>query len=175
MLKLTQKPFQLNMLKKNRLNQNLRISARQGAKPGFSLIELLIVISLIGALTLLGMPLFRDFIDYSSLKNDAWLLLSDLRSYRQLAIIEHFDYAFVFDVNSDSYSIEKRDSANGALLETIANRSINNDIVQAIDTTFKPKGQAEPAATINIQGKNPSEQMTITVFSTTGLSKMTGP
>jgi prepilin-type N-terminal cleavage/methylation domain-containing protein len=163
------------MLKKFLGNRILANFGSSLAKPGFSLIELLIVISLIGVLTLLGMPLFSDFIEFSSLKNDAWLVLSDLRSYRQLAIIEHFDYYFDFDVNSDSYIIEKRDSGTGALIETVATRSINNDLAQAIDTTFKPKGQADPAATISIQGKNPSDQITITVFSTTGLAKMTGP
>lgn len=142
---------------------------------GFSLIELLIVISIIGILSLLGIPLFKDFVQFSALKNDAWKLVSDLRSYRQLAVIEHRNYRFVFDLNSDSYKIEHRDSGTNVLIATIATRTLSNDITQAVDTTFKPKGQADPAATILIKGENSADTVTITVFATTGLSKMTGP
>ncbi|MFH1063202.1 MAG: prepilin-type N-terminal cleavage/methylation domain-containing protein [Candidatus Omnitrophota bacterium] len=142
---------------------------------GFSLIELLIVISIIGVMSLLGIPLFKDYVQFSALKSDAWKVVSDFRSYRQLAIIEHCNYRFVFDLNSDSYKIEQRDSGTNALIATIATRTLSNDITQAVDTTFMPKGQADPAATILIKGKNSADKVTITVFATTGLSKMTGP
>ncbi|MBU1043032.1 MAG: prepilin-type N-terminal cleavage/methylation domain-containing protein [Candidatus Omnitrophica bacterium] len=163
------------MLKRKSQYKRLNFLSGIQANSGFSLIELLIVISIIGILTLLGIPLFRDFIQFSSLKSDAWKLVSDLRSYRQLAIIEHNNYSFVFDLNSDSYIIEQRNSGTNALIATVATRTLSNDITQAVDTTFMPKGQANIAAQINIKGKNSADQVIINVFATTGLSKMTGP
>lgn len=163
------------MLKKKLHHKILSFLSTTKLDYGFTLIELLIVISIIGVLSLLGMPLFRDFIQFSSLKNDAWKIVSDFRSYRQLAIIEHNNYAFVFDINNESYIIEQRDSGTNALIETIATRTLNNDITQAANTSFLPKGQAKNASEIHIKGKNSADQVIVNVFATTGLSKMTGP
>ncbi len=163
------------MLKKKLHSKTLGFSSITWPNYGFTLIELLIVISIIGILTLLGIPLFRDFVQFSSLKSDAWKIVSDFRSYRQLAIIEHKNYAFVFDINNDSYIIEQRDSGTNALIEIIATRTLNNDITQAVNTSFMPKGQANNAAEIHIKGKNTADQVIINVFATTGLSKITGP
>jgi len=163
------------MLKKKSHYKTPNFSSGIQANSGFSLIELLSVISIIGVLSLLGIPLFRDYVQFSSLKSDAWKVVSDFRSYRQLAIIEHHNYGFVFDLNNDSYIIQQRDSGTNALIATVATRTLNNDITQAVDTTFMPKGQADPAVQIYIKGKNSADQVIINVFATTGLSKMTGP
>jgi prepilin-type N-terminal cleavage/methylation domain-containing protein len=163
------------MLKKISHNKRLGFFPWIRVNSGFSLIELLIVISIIGIFSLLGIPLFKDLIAVSSLKKDAWSLVSDMRSYRQMAIIEHHRYGFKFNINNDSYTIEQRDAATNALIATIATRTLSNDIIQAVDTTFLPKGQADHAATILIKGKTSADKVTISVFATTGLSKMTGP
>ncbi len=159
------------MLKKINLKKETRNFTRKKPKYAFSLIELLIVISLIGIMTFLGMPYFRTFLDYSSLKNDAWKLIADLRSSRQLAIVEHVNYQFVFDVNLNSYRIEKRDAATNALLQTQAAVFLKNNITQAVDVAFRPKGEASTTSNIVVQGENPKEKITITVYATTGLVK----
>ncbi len=144
-----------------------------GKNHGFSLIELLIVIGLLGVFTYLGMPHLKPFLQYSSLKKDSWTLLSDLRSYRQLSIIEHNNYRFTFDINSDSYTIEQRDAATDAFIQTIGTINLSNDITSATDTTFRPKGEASAASTIIIKGNNSPDTLTINVYSTTGLAKIT--
>jgi len=157
------------MLKKNKP----RIKAGDFKKKGgVSLIELLIVIAIIGVFAFLAMPYFRPFIRFAGLKQDGWKLLSDLRWYRQLAVVEHFRYKFAFDTAADTYSVEKRDSTTDTLLETVGTVSLNNDITTATDTTFTPKSEAIPASTITINEKGGKNKVKINVFSTTGLAKM---
>ncbi|MBU4304289.1 MAG: prepilin-type N-terminal cleavage/methylation domain-containing protein [Candidatus Omnitrophica bacterium] len=141
-------------------------------RQGFTLIELLIVVGLIGVLTFLGLPYYRPFLQYISLKNDVWTVLSDLRGYRQLAIIEHVNYRVLFNVGSDSYTVEQRDAATDTFIQTVANVTLDSNLIQADDTTFRPMGDAVPASTIVLQGKNPADKITITVYSTTGLARM---
>lgn len=140
---------------------------------GFSLIELVIVIAIVGVLTLMVMPYFGSFLQYAALKNDSMVLVSDLKSYRQLAIIEHVNYKFAFDINSDSYTIEQRDATTNDLLQTIATVELESDITQATDTIFQPKGNAFPESNIELRGENPSDTISITVHSTTGLVEVT--
>lgn len=137
-----------------------------------SLIELLIVLALISVFSYLGWPIFKPLVSYSSLQNDAWRLLSDLRSCRQLAVVEHLNYRFSFNVSEDSYTIEQRDATTDNLIATISTVPFENDLTQATDTTFRPKGEATAGSTIVLKGKSSSDTITITIFATTGLAKI---
>ncbi|MCM8813122.1 MAG: type II secretion system GspH family protein [Candidatus Omnitrophica bacterium] len=145
---------------------------RAGA--GFTLIELLIVIVLIGVLSFLAMPLFRDFINFSSLKKDAWSLQAAMRACRQQAIAEHLNYRFIFDTAADSYTIEKRDPATGALLATVRTENFENDLISAAAVTFRPRGETDVASTISIRGEKSADTVTLSVQAATGLVSMTG-
>ncbi len=144
-------------------------------KKGISLIELIIVIIIIGVISYLTLPVFRPFLEYSELKKDAWKLLSDLRWYRQLAIIEHNNYKFSFDVNADSYTIDEYDAATNAFRQTLSTVVLENDITQATDTIFQPNGEAVPSSLITIKADKSSDSISISIFSTTGLAKMVTP
>lgn len=141
-------------------------------KKGITLLELLIVIVIIGVISYLFLPAFRPFLDYSGLKKDAWKLLSDLRWYRQLAIVEHNNYKFSFDIAANSYKIDEHDAATNAFRQTLSTVIMKNDITQATDSTFKPNGEAVPSSVITIQNNTSKDTIDINVFSTTGLAKM---
>ena len=141
-------------------------------KKGITLLELLIVISIIGVIAFLSMPVFRPFLEYSQIKKDAWKLLSDLRWYRQLAIIEHNNYKFTFDTDANSYKIDEHDAATNAYRQTLSTVKLENDLTQATDATFRPSGEAVPSSLITIKSKKSSDAVSISIFSTTGLAKM---
>ena len=145
------------------------------SKKGITLIELIIVIVIIGVISFLAMPVFRPFLDYSGLRKDAWKLLSDLRWYRQLAIVEHNNFKFTFDINANSYRIDEHDSATNAFRQTLSTVVLKNDLTQATDSTFMPNGEATPSSLITIRGNRTSESISISVFSTTGIAKMIAP
>lgn len=153
------------MITKNRLKRFLSLT-------GFTLIELLMVVGLIGIVSFLAFPYFKSFFQYSTLKKDTWQLLSDLRSYRQLAIIEHFNYRFVFNTVANSYTIEQHNATTDAYIKTVGTFTMDSDLVSATDTTFRPKGETSQNSTIVINGKKPTDTSTITVYATTGLAKV---
>jgi len=146
---------------------------RTFAKKGITLIELLIVISLIGVFSYLGMPYFKSFVAYSNLSRDSWMILSDLRTYRELSIVEHYNYGFVFNTTKNSYTIEKRDPATNALISQVKTQTLESDITLATNTEFFPTGEATPQSTIKIIGENPKDQFQISVSAVTGLTKLT--
>ncbi len=160
------------MLKKFRAKYRFGVFLQ---KKGLTLIELIIVIIIIGVISYFSLPVFRPFLEYSGLKKDAWKLLSDLRWYRQLAIIEHNNYKFSFDVNADSYTIDEHDAATNAFRQRLSTVVMDNDITQAADSTFRPNGEAVPSSVITIKGNKSSDTISISVFSTTGLAKMVTP
>ena len=160
------------MLKKYRVKYSLDDFWQ---KKGITLIELLIVIIIIGVISYLSLPVFRPFLEYSGLKKDAWKLLSDLRWYRQLAIIEHNNYKFSFSINANSYTIDEHDAATNAFRQTLSTVVMDNDITQATDSTFRPNGEAVPSSLITIKGNKSSDSISISIFSTTGLAKMITP
>ncbi len=144
-------------------------------KTGITLIELLIVLGIMGVVMFLSVPVFKPFLEYSRLKKDAWKLLSDLRWYRQLAIIDHNNYKFTFDISANSYKIDEHDAATNAYRQTLSTVALVNDITQATDATFRPSGEAVPSSLIRIKGNKSTDLIDITIFSTTGLAKMVTP
>ncbi|MFH1093404.1 MAG: prepilin-type N-terminal cleavage/methylation domain-containing protein [Candidatus Omnitrophota bacterium] len=160
------------MLKKFRSKYNSRGFWQ---KKGLTLTELLIVISIIGVISYLSMPVFRPFLEYSGLKKDTWKLLSDLRWYRQLAIIKHNNYKFSFNITANSYTIAEHDAATNAFRKTLSTVLLENDLTQATDSTFRPNGEAVPSSIITIRGSKSSQTISISIFSTTGLAKMVSP
>jgi type IV fimbrial biogenesis protein FimT len=58
----------------------------QDAQRGFTLVELVIVLFMVGALATLAGPLFRDFVVQQSIRNAAFELMSDLTFARSEAV-----------------------------------------------------------------------------------------
>lgn len=68
---------------------NFRISPilRQGPPPrGFTVVEMIIVVFMVGALVSLAGPLFRDFIIQQNIRNASFELMSDLTFARSEAV-----------------------------------------------------------------------------------------
>lgn len=78
---------------------------------GLTLIELLIVVGIIIAITALTIPDFRGFFSHARLRSDALRVATDLRRYRFVAVSYHLDYKFVFDLNRDLYAIKIYDGS----------------------------------------------------------------
>ena len=141
---------------------------------GFSLIELLTVLVILGTLTALAMPNLAGFIEYIRLTGETRKISSDLREYHSLAItkyhnaaISHYNYEFTFDISDNSYIIEKENPSDPLDRETVKTVSIEVDITSADSPiTFYPMGNAS-AATIVLENTE-GEQSSISVSSSTG-------
>ena len=70
----------------NRCDSHRRPPVRPRRQRGFTLVEMVIVVFMVGVLATLAGPLFRDFIIQQSIRNAAFELMSDLTFARSEAV-----------------------------------------------------------------------------------------
>ena len=136
---------------------------------GFSLIEMLTVLVILGTIVSVGMPTLIGFISYMELQAETRKISSDLREYHHIAISKYLDCEFTFDLGNDSYTIEEVNPADSLDRETVKTVSVAVDIKTGSSTSviFKPTGNTAAAATIILENDE-GGQTTINVLATTG-------
>ena len=94
------------------------------SKNGFTFIELLIIIIILGLLTVITIPAFRHYKPVIELSSSARDLASDIRYSQQLAITEQINHGIYFSVATDVYQITKY----GATEEIIEEKSLSDQV-----------------------------------------------
>jgi prepilin-type N-terminal cleavage/methylation domain-containing protein len=103
------------------------ISVQREKELGFSIIELLTVISIIALLAAIGVPNFNKYIQNTKLKDAARSLEGDIQLFKQRAIAESVNYAIFFDVINNRYII----NTVPATTTTIRNLTVFGNITLA--------------------------------------------
>jgi prepilin-type N-terminal cleavage/methylation domain-containing protein len=149
-------------------------------KRGFTLIEVLIVVALISAMLIIGMPALISQVSHINLSRAARDVLTELNAARSKAISRNMEYRVVFTLNptpqADTYRVAFRpDIATPSVWQddtTIRNiqRSVDITVPAAnFDVEFNPGGSAEVARQICLQNiDDAGDKMTVEVFSATG-------
>ena len=136
---------------------------------GFTLIELIIIIAIVGALTAIAVPNFMTYQSNFRLTGALSSLRGDLVGVRMLAIKGNKEYQVVF--SSGGYLIIKGDSSTGSTFDANNPELTRNfaDEYQGVtaaataNPVFSPKGTVTPApVTITLQGGQRTQ--TITIF-----------
>ncbi|MBI5056630.1 MAG: prepilin-type N-terminal cleavage/methylation domain-containing protein [Nitrospirae bacterium] len=98
---------------------------------GFSLIELVIVVTIIGILAIIGIPQYGQFIAKSKARRAADELLQNMRLTRTMAIKENGAYLITFDAAANNYRIGFDGNGDGDLLDNVDGyeRDINGNPV----------------------------------------------
>ena len=111
---------------------------------GFTLVELMVALAIIGILTSIGIPLFANYQKAAKLHSEAQILTSQLRYAQQLAITEQKIYNVELLTVSKSYRV--RNSQTNVIIKTVSFdpeisfgqiTGFTNNIVQ-----FNPTGAA---------------------------------
>lgn len=87
---------------------------RSRAQAGFTLVELMVVVAIVGIMAIIGFPSFRGFMPKIRLNNSAMILSNDIALARVRAISKSSQFALVFTTGEPGrYTIWKYDQDPG--------------------------------------------------------------
>lgn len=167
-------------LRRSRLEKRVaagHFSAGPGAcrgASGFSLVELIITLVLLGIVMAIAVPSYRGWVDNSNLKGAGRMISSDFYDTRGRAMAENRAYTITYNPDpTNTYRIQAA-AVNGlaAVDETktfgeygTTRMSSVNGGAAAVTVTVQPRGSAAPATTIGLTNVR-SSIGTITVLMT---------
>ena len=149
--------------------------ARPGVR-GFSLTELMIVISILGALLAVSSPALSRFAANWRLNGAASTMAMSLRAARSTAVNKNIDVVFIFDQDAGEYYFLEDTNGNGVsdggeretgVQELPKGVTIEDFTVPQASITFSSKGSTSDGGTIVMTGRG-GRQVQIRVYSGTG-------
>jgi prepilin-type N-terminal cleavage/methylation domain-containing protein len=90
----------------------LRIFSKSSRERGVTLIELAVVMAIIAIMGLFLVPAIGEWLDNYRIRQAARDIVSTLQLAKMRAISTHHEYRVIFDVNNNTYKINKGNSAS---------------------------------------------------------------
>ena len=129
---------------------------RMDDREGFSLIEMVIVIAILGIVATFAVPAFQNYVRNRNLKTAAQEIASEFFVTRERSLSENNTYQIVFDSGTNQYSVQQPPGTNITTKKIAASASaqdgivIDTSIANALIFTFQPRGTIS-SGTINLK------------------------
>lgn len=125
-------------------------------KTGFTLVEILFAIGIIGMTTAIGIPFYQSTIKNLNLSSTARSVASDLRYAQQLAVTTQINHSVIFSIIGNSYQIKNQGTQN--IIKTVKiddGIALDSIIGLEYDTaTFNATGAATSTGIITLKNEN---------------------
>ncbi|MFA6421985.1 MAG: GspH/FimT family pseudopilin [Candidatus Buchananbacteria bacterium] len=99
---------------------------------GFTLVELIIAIAVIGIISSISLPIYKNLLPTINLSSSSRDLASDLRFAQQMAVTEQIIYSVSFDKINNKYSVIKTSDGTVKTTKTL-NREISFQAISGFD------------------------------------------
>lgn len=86
---------------------------RRAAERGFSLIELIVVVGLLGLVVLVGMPALDDWLERYRVRTAAQNLAADMQLQRMRAVSRNHPFRITFRAGNNEYELVESDGGGG--------------------------------------------------------------
>ncbi|PIT90709.1 MAG: hypothetical protein COU22_00715 [Candidatus Komeilibacteria bacterium CG10_big_fil_rev_8_21_14_0_10_41_13] len=133
---------------------------------GFSLVELITVVAIIGILASLTYPSFNNYTQNQELKNSAKELLSNLKLAQQYTVTEQAKYSVAINLMSGSYSLIKKGDPD----QTIQSFSLDEDVyfssangIQDSEAVFNPTGAVDYSGEVFLTHQQSERLVKVTI------------
>jgi len=147
-----------------------------GGRRGFTLLELMISVMIVGAIAVLSIPAFSSFMLSWKLKGEAQQLAAALRAARSAAVMKNINTVFTFNPNDRTYSYFEDNDRDGARdsneFQSATYRLVPQVVIAAhtlpgTSLTFGPMGNTRVDGSLTLRAAH-NRIKTIRVYGGTG-------
>ena len=141
-----------------------------GNESGFTLMELILVVAIMGIMAAIAIPAFMGFLPGMRLNGAARQVMSDLMDARMEAVKQNHEFK-VFFLNNHEYKIlddNDNDGIDDGGAETSRTVDIQDNYSDVTlsdtgDPVFGPKGTAPSLSTITLQNSSGSKSVSVSI------------
>ena len=133
---------------------------------GFTLVELIIIVAIIGALSVISIPNFKQYLTNLELNNSTKQLIGKMKIAQQYTVTEQLVHSVRMDILGSSYYLIKTEPSE-EILETI---SLDDSVIfhsftgiQNNEVVFNSAGAVEYSGTIVLEHQTSLKQTQINI------------
>ncbi len=134
---------------------------------GFTLIDLLIAISIVGIVSAIAVPLLDNILPIYRLNHATRALVSDLQYAKMKAVSQKRNIKVLFDIKNNSYKMQYKDQGIWTDLTGESARSLSNAGVYLAaasnNPVFSAQGLVCPTATAQIRNSRGAREIKISI------------